>query len=101
MEIRTLTNNIVGFIIRRFIELSGLIISIIGLLLLVALLSYSPEDPNFIFPKNTKIQNLLGFKGSFISDLFYQSLGLISILISVSLFFTGTNIIRSKKFFSL
>ncbi len=99
MEIRTLTNNIVGFIIRRFIELSGLIISIIGLLLLVALLSYSPEDPNFIFPKNTKIQNLLGFKGSFISDLFYQSLGLISILISVSLFFTGTNIIRSKKIF--
>ena len=99
MEIRTLTNNILGFIIRRFIELSGLIISIIGLLLLVALLSYSPEDPNFIFPENTKIQNLLGFKGSFVSDFFYQSLGLISILVSISLFFTGTNIIRSKKIF--
>ncbi len=99
MEIRALTNNILGFIIRRFIELLGLIISIIGLLLLVALLSYSPEDPNFIFPESTKIQNLLGFKGSFISDLFYQSLGLISILISISVFFTGTNIIKSKKIF--
>ena len=97
MEIRALANNILDFIIRRFIELSGLIISIIGLLLLIALLSYSPEDPNFIFPDSTKIQNLLGFKGSFISDLFYQSLGLISILISISVFFTGTNIIKSKK----
>ena len=99
MEIRTLANNILDFIIRRFIELSGLIISIIGLLLLIALLSYSPEDPNFIFPDSTKIQNLLGFKGSFVSDLFYQSFGLISILVSISLFFTGTNIIRSKKIF--
>jgi len=99
MEIKTLANNFLSFIIRRFIELLGIIISIMGLLLLIALLSYSPEDPNFIFPDNTKIENLLGFKGSFISDLFYQSLGLISILVSVSLFLTGTNIVRSKKIF--
>ena len=99
MDIKALTNNILNFIIRRFIELLGIIISIAGLLLLIALLSYSPEDPNFIFPDNAKIENLLGFKGSFVSDLFYQSLGIISILISVSLFLTGTNIIRSKKIF--
>ena len=99
MEIKTLANNFLNFIIRRFIELLGIVISITGLLLLVALLSYSPEDPNFIFPDNAKIENLLGFKGSFVSDLFYQSLGLISILISVSLFLTGINIIRSKKIF--
>ena len=99
MDIKALTNNILNFIIRRFIELLGIIISIAGLLLLIALLSYSPEDPNFIFPDNAKIENLLGFKGSFVSDLFYQSLGIISILISVSLFLTGTNIIKSKKIF--
>ena len=99
MEIKTLTNNILNFIIRRFIEFLGIAISIVGLLLLVALLSYSPEDPNFIFPDNKKIENLLGFKGSLVSDFFYQSLGLISILISVSIFLTGTNIVRSKKIF--
>ena len=99
MEIKTLTNNIINFTIRRFIELLGIAISIIGLLLLVALLSYSPDDPNFIFPDNKKIENLLGLKCSIVSDLFYQSVGLVSILISLSLFLTGTNIVRSKKIF--
>ena len=99
MEIKTLTNNIINFTIRRFIELLGIFISIVGLLLLVSLLSYSPEDPNFIFPDNKKIENFLGLKGSIVSDLFYQSVGLISILISISLFLTGTNIVRSKRFF--
>jgi len=39
----------------------------------------------------------LGFRGSFVSDLFFQSIGLISILISITLFITGINIIRTKK----
>ena len=68
-----------------------------GLLLLISLISYSPEDPNFIFPDNTKIQNVLGFKGSFIADILYQSLGIISIAIPITIFFTGINIVQSKK----
>jgi S-DNA-T family DNA segregation ATPase FtsK/SpoIIIE len=61
------------------------------------LLSYAPGDPNFIFPDNTEIKNILGSRGSFVSDLFFQSIGLISILISITLFITGSNIIRTKK----
>ena len=72
MRIKTIVNNTLNFIIKRFIELFGLITSIIGLLLLVSLISYSPEDPNFIFSDNLKVQNFLGFKGSFISDLFHS-----------------------------
>ena len=101
MEIKKLANNSLNFIIKRFIELFGLGISITGLLLLASLLSYSPEDPNFVFPENTKIHNILGFKGSFVSDLFFQSLGLISILVAVSLFFIGINIIKTKQAFLL
>ena len=101
MKIKKLANNSLDFIIKRFIELFGLIIFIISILLLVSLLSYAPEDPNFIFPEDREIQNILGFKGSFTADLFFQSLGLISILVSISLFFTGINIIRSKKIFLL
>ena len=63
------------------------------------LLTYSPEDPNFIFPENTKIKNILGFHGSFVSDLFFQSIGLVSYLFSFTLIVTGINIIRSKEFF--
>ena len=64
----------------------------------ISLLSYSPEDPNFIFPEKTIINNLIGPKGSYISDLFFQSFGLISILIPISYFFTGINILISKTF---
>ena len=97
MEIKKILENTSNFLIKRLIEVFGLFISILSVLLLIALLSYSPEDPNFIFPDNTEIKNILGPKGSFVSDLFFQSIGLISILTSITLFITGSNIIRTKK----
>ena len=97
MEINKILENTSNFLIKRLIEVFGLFISILSVLLLIALLSYSPEDPNFIFPDNTEIKNILGPKGSFVSDLFFQSIGLISILTSITLFITGNNIIRTKK----
>ena len=39
------------FIIARLIEITGITVSILGLILLISLLSYSPNDPNFIFPE--------------------------------------------------
>ena len=69
---------------------------LIGILLFIALASYSPEDPNFIFPENTEIKNILGFRGSFVSDIFFQSIGLVSFLISITIFFTGINLFRKK-----
>ena len=99
MEIKKLANTALVFTIKRLIEMYGLIISGLGILLLISLITYSPNDPNFIFPENTKINNLLGFHGSYISDLFFQSIGLISYLIPFTLFFTGINIFRNKDFF--
>jgi DNA segregation ATPase FtsK/SpoIIIE, S-DNA-T family len=101
MEIKKIALNSLNFIIKRFIELFGIIICVIGLILLISLLSYSPEDPNFIFPDNSEIKNLFGFKGSFVSDLFFQSVGFISILFAISLTITGINITKSKKIFIL
>ena len=72
-----------------------------GILILIALVSYSPNDPNFIFPENTEIKNLLGFKGSLVSDFFFQSIGLIAYLVPISLIFTGVQIFRVKDFFLL
>ena len=88
MEIKELINKCVNFSIKKFKELLGLSLSMMGLLLLIALISYSPEDPNFIFPQNMHIQNILGFKGSFTSDIFFQSLGFISIAVPFTIFFT-------------
>ena len=99
MEIKKIANNVLIFGIKRFIEIFGVCIVVIGVLLLISLNSFSPDDPNFIFPDNTQIKNLLGYRGSFIADLFFQSFGLISLLIPFSLIFTGTNIILNKKIF--
>ena len=97
MEIKKFTSNITNFIIKRVIELFGVVLIILSILLFAALLTYSPQDPNFVFSNNNNINNILGFKGSIVSDFFLQSIGLISFLVSLTIFFTGTNIIIKKK----
>ena len=99
MNMKKIANTALQFAIRRLIEILGIVILVVGLLLLTALISYSPDDPNFIFPENTEIKNILGFQGSYISDLFFQSIGLISFLIPLTLIFTGFNIIKNKDLF--
>jgi S-DNA-T family DNA segregation ATPase FtsK/SpoIIIE len=99
MDIKKTANLFINFTIKRLAEIFGIMIFIAGLLLFLSLLTYSPEDPNFIFPDNTKIKNILGFQGSFISDLFFQSIGLISYMFSITLIITGINILRVKEFF--
>ena len=78
MKIKNIIDKSVSFILKRLSELVGVSILIFSMLFLASLFSYSPEDPNFIFPENTEINNLMGSRGSYISDFFYQSLGLIS-----------------------
>ncbi len=97
MEIKALAKDIVNFLVNRIIEFLGIILILIGLLLFVALLTYSNEDPNFIFSNGNEINNFLGFRGSIVSDFFLQAVGLISFLISLTILCTGINIIIKKK----
>ena len=99
MNIKKIANSVLQFSINRTIEIIGTSVTIIGILLLIALISYSPDDPNFIFPENMEIQNTLGFQGSYISDLFFQSIGIISYLISITLVMTGVNVFTNKNLF--
>ena len=99
MDIKKLANSITIFIVKRLIEIYGIFISILGVLLLLSFVSYSPDDPNFIFPKDTEIQNFLGFQGSYTSDLFFQSIGLIAFLIPLTFLLSGINTFRKKEFF--
>ena len=99
MDIKKLANSITIFVVKRLIEIYGIFISILGVLLLLSFVSYSPDDPNFIFPKDTEIQNFLGFQGSYTSDLFFQSIGLIAFLIPLTFLLSGINTFRKKEFF--
>ena len=91
MNIKKTSNLLINFTIKRLAEIFGIIVFSSGILLFLSLITYSPEDPNFIFPENTEIKNLLGFNGSFVSDLFFQSIGLISYMFSLTLIATGIN----------
>ena len=99
MNIKKTANLLLNFAIKRLAEIFGIIIFVLGTMLLVALITYSPEDPNFIFPEKMEIRNFLGFQGSFISDLFFQSVGLVAYLISFTFVITGINILKIKEFF--
>ena len=86
------------FLLRKIAELIGIFVTLISVILLISLLTYSPNDPNFIIDKNSEIQNLMGYRGSVISDFLFQSVGLVSYLIPLTLFFSGLNIFLTKKY---
>jgi len=99
MDIKKTAYLLLNFTTKRLAEIFGIVIFLAGIMLLISLSTYSPEDPNFIFPDNTLINNAFGFQGSFISDLFFQSIGLVAYLVSFTLIVTGINIFMIKEFF--
>ena len=97
MKLKIIANSAISFGINRVIDIVGVAILVAGTLLLASLISFSPDDPNFIFPDNTVIKNILGSRGSFTADIFFQSFGVIALLIPISLIISGVNIILKKK----
>ena len=57
MNIKKTANLLLNFAIKRLAEIFGILIFITGALLLIALITYSPEDPNFVFSENKEIKN--------------------------------------------
>ena len=101
MKLKKLADKALNFGVNRVIEIMGVTILVMGVLLLASLITFSPDDPNFIFPNNVEIRNILGFRGSFTADIFFQSIGVISLLIPFSLIISAINIILEKRIFSI
>ncbi len=101
MDIKNLSKKSLDFTIKRVAEIIGIFLICTSILFFLSLISYSPEDPNFIFTERTEINNILGFQGSYISDLFFQSIGLVSYFISFTILFTGINLIKNKNFLTI
>ena len=99
MKLKIIADKAINFGINRVIEIIGVAILVTGIFLLFALITFSPNDPNFIFPNDTQIKNIFGFHGSFTADIFFQSFGVISLLIPFSLIISAINIIFNKKLF--
>ena len=92
MDIKSLSKKTLDFTIKRLAEITGILLICLSILSFIALASYSPDDPNFIFSEKLEFKNLLGFKGSYTSDLFFQSVGLIAFFISFTIFFTDLSL---------
>ncbi|MBE7636203.1 cell division protein FtsK [Sneathiella sp. P13V-1] len=67
------------FLYRRAVELFGFLLLAIALLGAVALIDYSPNDPNFNHATDNPASNILGSAGSHVADLVLQTIGLSSI----------------------
>ena len=97
MNIKNTVGKARDFTLKRLIEFIGILILFSAILVFLALISYSPNDPNFIYPKNQEINNILGINGSIAADFLLQSIGLICYFLPVTLIFLSTTIIYQKN----
>ena len=87
-----------SFFKNKLIEFFGILLILCSIFIFTSIISYSPDDPNFIYaPENIEIKNIGGFYGSVISDFLLQSIGLVSILFVLNLFYWGFKLFVEKK----
>src|SRR5271165_4598389 len=86
---------------RRLNELIGFVLCVSGLLLFLALASYSPLDPSFnsasVLTGSRSARNWVGLVGAIVSDLLLQGLGIGAFLVPVFLAALGARWFRSRK----
>ena len=91
-------NSVTNFLKKRTFELLGLLLIFIGIALSVSFITYSPNDPSFVYGENnTNIKNFFGIYGSIISDFLLQSFGITSFLILVTMISWGINLLLKKE----
>jgi S-DNA-T family DNA segregation ATPase FtsK/SpoIIIE len=85
---------------RRLSELIGFLLDVAGLLLLLSLGSYLPQDPSLHTSaiEGTAIHNWIGLVGAFSADLLYQALGWVAYLVPLALFVVGTRWLLARPF---
>ena len=86
---------------RRLNEVLGLLVLVGAVLLLLALLSYTPADPSFntvgaLAPANRPAHNWIGPTGSYTADALLQILGVASLFLPVLLARLGVCWLRSR-----
>ncbi|MBZ5649862.1 MAG: DNA translocase FtsK [Acidobacteriia bacterium] len=86
---------------RRLNELIGFVLCVSGLLLFLALASYSPLDPSFnsasVLTGSQSARNWVGLVGAIVSDLMLQGFGIGAFLVPVFLGALGSRWFCSRK----
>ena len=85
---------------RRLFELVGLLTGVAGLLILLSLASYLPEDPSL----NTAVatgalpHNWIGPAGAFVADVLFQIFGWVAFLLPLALLVVGVRGLMARTF---
>ncbi len=85
---------------RRLLELMGLLTGTTGLLILLSLASYRPEDPslNTVVATGTIPHNWIGPAGAYVADALFQIFGWVAFLLPVALLAVGIRWLLMKPF---
>lgn len=83
---------------RRLNEAVGFLLLACGLLQLLSLVSYHVQDPSWNTAAGAvRPQNLTGYIGSYLADLFLQTFGITALLFPLAAFLLGWKWIRSEE----
>jgi S-DNA-T family DNA segregation ATPase FtsK/SpoIIIE len=84
-------------------ELVGAVIAVMGVLLLMAILTFNVADPSLNHATGTAPANLMGLPGAYVADLLLQTFGLAICLVPVALITWGVRMLRTHHlgFFGL
>ena len=85
---------------RRLQELLGFLITVVGLLVLLSLSSFVPQDPSLDTGSSTRgmVHNWVGPAGSYGADVLFQVLGWVAYLLPLIFFIVGIRLLRAKPF---
>jgi S-DNA-T family DNA segregation ATPase FtsK/SpoIIIE len=82
---------------QRLNEVAGFLLLSLGLVILLSLASYHAQDPSWDTAAAQRPHNLIGYPGSYISDLLYQAFGAAAFLFPLLLFLLSWKWIRSEE----
>jgi S-DNA-T family DNA segregation ATPase FtsK/SpoIIIE len=82
---------------RRLNEIVGFLLLSLGLVMLLSLVSYHTQDPSFDTAAASRPLNLVGYPGSYLSDVFFQLFGAAAFLFPLLTFLLSWKWIRSEE----
>ena len=81
---------------RRLNEVTGFLLLSMGLVILLSLVSYHAQDPSWDTAAGSRPLNLVGYPGSYLSDLLFQAFGATAFLFPLLAFLLAWKWIRSE-----
>jgi S-DNA-T family DNA segregation ATPase FtsK/SpoIIIE len=85
------------FFKKRGIELAGCALAVLAFSLLIACLTYNPQDPSLNDATGGPVSNPLGPFGSYSADVMMQSLGMAALLAPLVIFAWGWRLLRERQ----